>query len=166
MLTGTSCRFSVRFCAVTTTSCKAPEDVSGASAAYRRGTAAMMAAAIGARRSNIGPNARCVGPPAFFNLRSRLRCMRSPLDLCCRRKVGRGNQFSKFGRLRISIQHGAQSGLKWPEPGFKLSPLLHARPVDGRTHLLGARGPHRTLILIEPQTSGFVGQATIGEQST
>src|ERR1700682_1062918 len=57
--------------------------------------------------------------------------------------------------LRIGGQHGTQRGLQRLEPGLVVPPVVHALAENGLADLLGARGTHGPLIVVEPEASLF-----------
>src|SRR3984957_969931 len=169
MLTGTSCKFSVRFCAVTTTSAR-PTASGWSSAARAAGIHPSSADATGP-----APPKSCLARlPACLawirrNFRRRLRVTDdSPAGAytapSCSSVCQTGG-VSKFRYSGIGIQDRAQCGFQRFQPRLEVPPLVESGAIDRLAHLLRAGRAHRALVLIEAQAAGLEGQAAIVEQA-
>src|SRR5215469_15484690 len=147
MLIGTVCLGSARFVAVTTTSSRAPGAGAGASCACAPWIAANIAAAIGACRSSVGRPERS-GVRVRASFLNRLRCIWSPLYVV---ESAVASEWCQRRCVRVGIQHRPEGGLERLEPGLEMPPLLEPLTEDRLAHLLGARGAHGALVLVETQ---------------
>src|SRR5580700_11681529 len=68
-------------------------------------------------------------------------------------------------RLRVGVENGTESGLQRLEPRLVVSPVFKRIAENGLTNLLGARGAHGALVLVEPQASLLEGQSAVLQQA-
>src|SRR5579863_6820365 len=184
-LIGTFCRFSTRFCAVTTTSCRpppaSPVAVAGAtSCAYATGTAASSVAATGTvfrtsmrgvtlcSRASFRLRLRVIGDPLAV-----IRCGNDAAPPSSKRNSSEPifkegfcrADLSRHGRYRgINLEHPAERLLQWSEVGLVVSPMFKGVAEDRLTDLLGAGGTHGALVLVEAQAAAFKRQAAVLKQ--
>src|SRR5689334_10090382 len=120
MLSGTSCRFSLRFCAVTMTCSSTPLGVASCAKA-------------GAERAVTTATAR----EFRLSLRCRLRVIVvSPIVMY--RSVSQRSPASNLRYVRIVLQYGAERAFQRSQPGLVVAPVVDTLAIDRPAHLLGA----------------------------
>src|ERR1700687_2400820 len=132
MLTGTFCRSSTCFWAVTMTSSRVP--ASEVSCAYAAGIAV---------RSVAGKGMLASIAPARLSFRSLLLVMNFPFSQDLRPINPRRERDSKLRHRWIAFQHGPERGLERPEVCIVVTPMFDGVAENGLADLLGAGGPDR-----------------------
>src|SRR5579863_1167013 len=156
MLSGTSCRFSARFCAVTVISSSTGSPVSAACAGCRH-----------ARSADARGSARHASwLEGFWAIRLSFRCrarvISSPYTsstLSCR--LSHYGKKSKCRGGGIAIQDGSEGFFQRIQPGLVVTPMVDSLAKNRLTNLLRAGGTHVALGFVKAQASVLERQSAI-----